>query len=97
MLKKVLTCYKMLIMIQEKSTKQRKEEIDLGKIGLRQYRLMREISKQEMAKRLGVHPNTYSAWEDKPDSISIGKAFEICKILGVSFESIFLGENSTKC
>lgn len=68
----------------------------MGDFGLRQIRLAKEISKQEMAHRLGIHPNTYAAWEDDPDSISIGRAFQICKILDVDFESLFLQQNSTK-
>jgi DNA-binding XRE family transcriptional regulator len=68
----------------------------LEEFGLRQIRLAKEISKQEMANRLGIHVNTYGAWEDDPNSISIGRAFQICEILGVDFESLFLHNNSTK-
>ncbi|MBQ1575201.1 MAG: helix-turn-helix transcriptional regulator [Clostridiales bacterium] len=68
----------------------------MSDFGLRQIRLAKEISKQEMANRLGIHPNTYTAWEDEPDNISIGRAYEICKILDVDFESIFLHSKSSK-
>lgn len=60
------------------------------KLSLKQARMMRDISQIEMAKRLDVHPQTYSMWEKEPNKISIGKASQICKILEVRFEDIFL-------
>lgn len=64
---------------------------------IRQIRLAKEITLQQMAERLGVHPNTYAAWEKEPNSISIGNAFRIAEIFGMSVDDIFLNSNSTKC
>jgi len=64
---------------------------------LKQIRLAKELSIQHMAERLDVHPNTYASWEKEPMTISIGNAFKIADILGMSIDDLFLAINSTKC
>lgn len=66
-------------------------------MGLRQWRLAKEITIEKMAGMLDVHPNTYANWEKEPEKIPIGKAHAISEIIGVSMESLFLPNNSTKC
>ena len=60
------------------------------KLTLRQWRLAREVSMDQMAKSLDIHPNTYAAWEQEPEKIPIGKALKITQILDVRLEDIFL-------
>ena len=45
----------------------------------------------------GVHRNTYAAWEENPDDISVGNAKIIAKALGESVDTIFFKNESTKC
>lgn len=66
-------------------------------LNIRQVRLAKEITIEQMADALGVHPNTYANWEKNPLSITIGNAFKIANILSVSVDSIFLACDSTKC
>jgi DNA-binding XRE family transcriptional regulator len=47
------------------------------------------FTQEEMAKRLGVHINTYINWEKKTGNISISKAKEIASILEVNICNIF--------
>lgn len=55
---------------------------------MRQWRLAKEITQQQMADKLGVHVGTYLNWEEKPEKVSIGKAVEIAKILNVPMNEI---------
>ncbi len=56
---------------------------------LKQWRLAKEISQEEMAKKCGVHRNTYASWEEVPETISVGHAKTIAKALGESVNKIF--------
>ena len=69
----------------------------MNDLTIKQIRLAKEITIQQMAKRLGVHPNTYAAWEKEPLTITIGNAFKIAEIFEVSVDDIFLPLNATKC
>ena len=64
---------------------------------MRQWRLVKELSQEDMATKCGVHRNTYASWEENPDNVSIGNAKIIAKALGESVEIIFFNEESTKC
>lgn len=55
---------------------------------LRQWRRAKEITQERMADALHIHVNTYQNWEESPEKISIKKAVEITKILGVNLEDI---------
>ena len=50
-----------------------------------------------MAAACGVHRNTYAAWEENPDDISVGNAKIIAKALHESVDTIFFNNESTKC
>ena len=47
---------------------------------VKETRRAKGISVEKMAKLLGVHPNTYSNWENKPSKISMSYAIKICEI-----------------
>lgn len=59
------------------------------KLTIRQHRMLRELTQEEMAKRLKIHYGTYRNWEEEPSKISIKKAMEIASIFGVSINDIF--------
>lgn len=60
------------------------------RLTLRQWRLAREVSMDQMAKSLDIHPNTYAAWEQEPEKIPVGKAIKITQLLDVRLEDLFL-------
>ena len=57
-------------------------------LSVKQWRLAKGISQTEMAMKCGVHRNTYAAWEENPDDISVGNAKIIAKALGESVDTI---------
>lgn len=59
------------------------------KLSLKQIRLVRGISQEEMATQLNVHINTYRQWEQEPMKVSVGNAFKIAEILKVPIDAIF--------
>lgn len=64
---------------------------------MRQWRLVKGLSQEEMALKCGVHRNTYASWEENPNNVSVGRAKTIAKALGESVDTIFFNDNSTKC
>ena len=58
-------------------------------LSLKQWRLAKEISQEEMAVKCGVHRNTYAAWEDNSDNISVGNAKIIARALQESVDTFF--------
>lgn len=64
---------------------------------VKQWRLAKGLSQDYMAAKCGVHRNTYAAWEENPDCISIGNAKTIAKALEVPVNDIFFSQESTKC
>lgn len=63
---------------------------------MRQWRLVKGLSQEEMALKCGVHRNTYASWEDNPNNVSVGHAKVIAKALGESVDTIFFNNVSTK-
>lgn len=62
-------------------------------ISMRAARVNAGYSQREMAGKLGVHPNTYAAWERGDSEIS-AKTFEIfCVIVDKGMDEIFLPTN----
>lgn len=59
------------------------------KLTVKQHRLIREISQEEMADKIGVHVQTYRAWEESPEKISIAKAKKIAAAFNISINEIF--------
>ena len=64
---------------------------------LKQWRLAKEISQEEMTAKCNVHRNTYAAWKENPNNISVGNAKIIAKALNESVNTIFFDSDSTKC
>ena len=64
---------------------------------MKQWRLAKELSQEEMASKCNVQRNTYASWEENPDMVSVGNAKIIAKALGESVNTIFFNEESTNC
>lgn len=64
---------------------------------MRQWRLARELTINDMAKACKVHPNTYAAWEKEPGKVKVDDAFRIASALGVTIDDIFFNVDTTKC
>ena len=61
----------------------------MEKLTLRQWRLAKELTIEDMAAACDVHPNTYAAWEKAPGKITVDNAIKIAKFFGVSVDAIF--------
>lgn len=64
-------------------------------ISLKQARLLSDLSQKEVAKRLGVHRQTYMKWEHNPDEMPVGKAKDFSVIVGRKVDEIFFNSIST--
>ncbi len=62
---------------------------------LKKARIIAEISQADMAKAIGVSRGTYIKIEKNPDTTTIAQAKAISKILNISYDEIFFGNNST--
>ena len=58
-------------------------------LSLKQHRLIKEKTQEEMANLLGVHVQTYRKLEENPEDISIKKAKKIAEYLGVPYNDIY--------
>jgi DNA-binding XRE family transcriptional regulator len=56
---------------------------------LKQARLMREKTQEEMAEQLGVHVQTYRKIEENPDDTTIAQAKTISSFLNFRYDEIF--------
>lgn len=61
----------------------------MEKMTIKQHRILKGITQEEMAKRVGIHVNTYANYEREPDKMSVGHAKRIAAALGVSPNDIF--------
>jgi len=59
------------------------------KLTLKQHRVIRDITQEQMAEKIGVHRNTYVNWEENPENISIKNANKFATSLGISIDDIF--------
>lgn len=66
---------------------------------LKQARLIKELTQDQMAEILGVHVQTYRKLEQNPDGVTVGQAKKICEKLMLDYNEIFFGSNSslTRC
>ena len=64
----------------------------MDRMTMRQWRRLKELTIEDMAKACGVHPNTYAAWERSPERVKIGDAVKVAEILGVDIDAIFFKE-----
>ena len=66
------------------------------KLTLKQARMMREKTQQDMANFLGVHLNTYQRLEQNQELITIRQAKMISFFLELNVDDIFFNDNSMK-
>lgn len=66
-------------------------------LSVKQWRLAKGISQEDMAHMCNVHRNTYASWENNPECISIKDAKIIANALGEDINVIFFNNDSTKC
>ena len=55
-------------------------------------RILADLTQEQVAKSLNIHPITYSKWEKNPEEISIKNAKIIANVLGRSVDEIFFKE-----
>lgn len=58
------------------------------KLTLEEWRRVKKVSQEDMAKFLGIHVNTYRAWEEDPEKIRLSKAMLIAEKLEVPLDDI---------
>lgn len=58
------------------------------KLTLEEWRRAKKISQEQMASWIGVHVNTYRAWEDNPGDIRLSKAILIADKLEIPLDDI---------
>lgn len=62
---------------------------------LKKARLLSEKKQDDVAQALGVSRWTYMKLEKNPDTVTIAQAKTISDFLGISYDEIFFGGNST--
>ena len=65
----------------------------MKKITMKQARIGINATQEDIAKKMGIHPQTYSKIERQPERATIEQGIDFCKIVGVSFEEIFFGRD----
>lgn len=60
----------------------------MDRLSLAAWRRAKNYTQQEVAKGVGVHPNTIGRWETYPEQMSIGDAKKIAAFLEVSLDDI---------
>ena len=58
------------------------------KLSVKQWRMVRGLSQNSMAEKIGVHEHTYRAMERNPMHVRLYKLIQICNVLGVSINDI---------
>lgn len=58
-------------------------------LSLKQMRLIKGKTQDEMAELLNIHVQTYRKLEENPDEATIKQAKKISEFLGVSYDDIF--------
>ena len=66
-------------------------------LSLKQWRLVKEMTIEQMAKACNVSANTYSEWEKNPGKVKVNNALKIAETLGVSVNEIFFNRETTQC
>ena len=63
---------------------------------IKSERVLANLTQEQLALKINVHPNTMSKWEQNIDTIPTGKLKEIAGIFGCSV-SYLLGLTETRC
>lgn len=66
------------------------------RFSIKQWRQVRGLSQEEMAARIGVHPNTYRKMESDPMRIRLITLLKICEVLKVSSSDIIVDTEKEK-
>lgn len=65
------------------------------KYTVKQARVGADLTMQEIAYKMGIHPQTYAKYEKHPKDMSISTAEKFAEIVGLNFEDIiFLATTS---
>ncbi|MCU4757435.1 helix-turn-helix transcriptional regulator [Bacillus cereus] len=72
-----------------------RNEVKVMILTIKQARLIKGFTQNEMAQQLNVHVQTYRNMENHPDEVTVGNAKKICDLLGISYDQIFFNDNST--
>ncbi|EOR24993.1 phage-related Cro-like protein [Niallia nealsonii AAU1] len=70
-------------------------EVITLKFTLKQARLLKGLTQDQVAKELGVHVQTYRKMEKHPDDVTVGEAKKLSEILEFSYDFIFFNTDST--
>lgn len=65
------------------------------KLTLKQARLVRGFTQEEMAKAIGVHSQTYRKIEQNPGSATIKQMRLLCNALEMDYDNIFFDKDSS--
>lgn len=57
---------------------------------LKELRARKNMTQADIAKEIGVSPQTYNAWEKSVSNVSIGKVKALANFFGVTIGQIFL-------
>lgn len=66
------------------------------RFSIKQWRMVRGLSQDEMAARIGVHPNTYRKMESDPMQIRLITLVKICEVLKVNTSDIIVDTEKEK-
>lgn len=64
-------------------------------VTLKQARVLKEKTQDEMASLLRIHVQTYRKLEENPETVTVGQAKVISRFLDIPYNDIFLLANST--
>lgn len=62
---------------------------------VRQARMFRDLSQQQVADALNVNVDTYRRIERNPQKATIEMAIKFCSVVNMKMDDIFFGNNST--
>lgn len=66
---------------------------------LKEWRVHKDLTQDQLARKVGVPVSTYNFWERNTDSIKVGNIPKICTALNVSPQDVifFKGDSHFKC
>lgn len=62
---------------------------------LKEWRVNKDLTQLELAKKIGVPQSTYNAWERNTDSIKVGNVLKICNALDIKPQDINFFEDES--
>ena len=64
-------------------------KLEHGKFSLKELRARKNETQEQVAKNIGISPQTYNAWEKDISNVAVSKVQALAKYFGVSLEDIF--------